>query len=196
MPLRQVTSYKSIPYLDGREIVSNVYWYHTPRELDIDERRELCEDVSTIERPIYSDQVNEWSATTAPLNTATGSPGAVDGRFEEDPTFTGSQPHNDNYFAPWVILFQQRVGSRAWVRKYHHVCSAEPTGDLEDLNGWFWPPAQQTGPYEDYSILIVQIELTSGSEPAVNAILSTPSDNRTSGPLNIDRRVRVHELKY
>lgn len=196
MPLIQITTYKDIPYEEGSETYSNVYVYRVQPYPTLQGRRNLIEAVIDVERGAHSVEVLNFRGESRPMDeTVTPAiPQASDGEFESpDP---GNQPHNGNTFPQWVVLFQQRVAKRAWIRKYLHTFYTEPEQQLDPPNVWQWAQGDIDTLQASYGDQITNVIFNDDQGSAQDALLTTASGNDADPTLNADRRMRIHELKY
>lgn len=197
MPLMQLTTFKTIPYEDRDEEYSNVYTYRVDPYPDLAARRDIIRAVIDLEQTIHSDLITGWRGETRPMDetqtpavpqASDGEATGIDGQ--------GDFAHVDEYYPQWVVMFQQRVAKRAWIRKYFHSYAISPFVDISENNIYRWNTNQIDAFQASYGDNITRVTYANEGTADATAVLSTPSGNDADPVLNIDNRIRIHELKY
>lgn len=205
MALIQCRVTKEIP-MGGqvpKEPMSNVYVYRVDPYPDNGGRQDLLVNLVAAERQAHASVVTGFTGETRPIDETVTPPkvGPRDGLFESNQD--GFASTANYWYPPWVILCQQRVAVRAWIRKYLHTYSQNTIVDADGVTIPEWDPLSTTE-VDDYARDIVEFNnLTNDDGTTFDAILSTISGNdvdKDSGgggiPLNVDLTIRTHDLDY
>lgn len=197
MSLIQITTYKTIPYEDRDEEYSNVYVYETDPYPDLESRRAMMTRLLEEELEIHGNTVVDFRAESRPMEgTPVAVPQASDGEVVLEDS-AGSFAAEADYFPQWVLMIQQRTAKKAWIRKYYHHYLGQGIIGGTDNNRWLWSQ-DVVDIFQTFVDAINPLVWNSsgGTVADSEAFLSTARRNISDPSMNVDNRMRIHELKY
>jgi hypothetical protein len=191
---RQFRTYKTIPYRTGTEEVSNVYVYDVPSPFPSGAIQATLTAIKDLERLIHGSAVKFTRGDSQPMIGTPLVPQATD--LSLDFALQAGSATNVAQHSEEVVMFQRRVGNRAWLRKYFHTYSCakfsnESSGFAQD----FWNATRISSLQSQYGDAIWSISVVVSSVTYVS-VLSSVGKNDAGGGLTADNKVRIHELKY
>lgn len=194
--------FKTIPFADGgEEEFSNVYRYSVGTAgtgFPQDRAMALIDALVNEERQAHGSQVNFTRVESAPVSVLNGI-GTTDITVDLNQPAPGYRDPADNSspVAPEnVIMVQERVGPKRWLRKFLHSCSVgfEISPDRIALS--YDTADSDWASIEAYASSISPLTFTEPDGSVGEAVLEAGNGTPSQGNFVADPRIRWHDLKY
>lgn len=194
--------YKVIPFHSGEgEEFSNVYRYSVPTigtGFEADRAVALMDSLLDYERRIHADTIRFTRWESAEVTVLDGvQPIDVSGEFPPDTFGFRVASDNSSPVAPEnVVMLQERVGPKRWLRKFYHHLAVGFTLSPDNIAfNWNTTSAE----WDSIESAAVQISPLSFSEPdgsSGEAIYEAGNGTPSAGNFVADPRIRWHDMKY
>lgn len=194
--------FKTVPFHDGgQEEFSNVYRYSVDTAgtgFPEDRALALIDALLAVEQDAHAARIEFTRAESAEV-TITDGVLATDVTVEFAAGTIGNLPNTgaDDVGAPEnVIMVQERVGTKRWLRKFLHSTGVPLANDTSGLSFNWQTGLAPWAAMDAYAAAISPLEYTEPDGSIGNAILEAGNGTASLGQFVADQRVRWHDLKY
>lgn len=199
MPSRVYRVFKTVPFHDGgSEEFSNVYRYSHPgvdNQVPQDVAVATLNAIMELERACHHTNIQFTRGESANVN-------ALDGVQATDVETTWNDlrglitgPEDEDWTPENVVMCQLRVGKRRWLRKFLHSMALQAEASSQgvkfnwDAAGLGWDATVA------YANEVTSLAVTVGGSTE-EVILEAGNGTPAEGAMNVDNRIRWHDLKY